>query len=163
MSTYNLNDYYTPVAGDYTRGTVHFSVPELTEGKHILSFRAWDLLNNSSTKTLEFEVVRGLRPGLFSVTCTQSPARESTTFILSHNRPGSTLSVRMSVYDFAGREMWTHMEKGISEGQTYYVEWDLCSNGGQRLAPGVYLYRASIVSDGSRESTKSQKIIILSQ
>ena len=161
--TYNLNDYYTPVAGDYTRGTVYFSVPELTEGKHTLSFRAWDLLNNSSTKTLEFEVVRGLRPGLFSVICTQSPARESTTFVLSHNRPGSTLAVRMSVYDFAGREMWTHLEKGVSEGQTYYVEWDLCSNGGQRLAPGVYLYRASIVSDGSRESTKSQKIIILSQ
>lgn len=161
--TYNLNDYYTPTAGDYTRGMVHFSVPDLAEGKHTLSFRAWDLLNNSSTKTLDFEVVRGLRPNLFSVICTQSPARESTTFVLSHNRPGSTLAVRMSVYDFSGRELWTHLEKGISEGQTYYIEWDLCSNGGQRLAPGVYLYRASIVSDGSRESTKAQKIIILSQ
>lgn len=161
--TYNLNDYYTPTAGDYTRGMVHFSVPDLAEGKHTLSFRAWDLLNNSSTKTLDFEVVRGLRPNLFSVICTQSPARESTTFVLSHNRPGSTLAVRMSVYDFSGRELWTHLEKGISEGQTYYIEWDLCSNGGQRLAPGVYLYRASIVSDGSHESTKAQKIIILSQ
>ncbi|MBD9091164.1 MAG: hypothetical protein EGQ20_01325 [Bacteroides oleiciplenus] len=161
--TYNLNDYYTSTAGDYTRGMVHFSVPDLAEGKHTLSFRAWDLLNNSSTKTLDFEVVRGLRPNLFSVICTQSPARESTTFVLSHNRPGSTLAVRMSVYDFSGRELWTHLEKGISEGQTYYIEWDLCSNGGQRLAPGVYLYRASIVSDGSRESTKAQKIIILSQ
>ena len=161
--TYNLNDYYTPTAGDYTRGMVHFSVPDLAEGKHTLSFRAWDLLNNSSTKTLDFEVVRGLRPNLFSVICTQSPARESTTFVLSHNRPGSTLAVRMSVYDFSGRELWTHLEQGISEGQTYYVEWDLCSNGGQRLAPGVYLYCASIVSDGSRESTKAQKIIILSQ
>lgn len=161
--TYNLNDYYTPTAGDYTRGMVHFSVPDLAEGKHTLSFRAWDLLNNSSTKTLDFEVVRGLRPNLFSVICTQSPARENTTFVLSHNRPGSTLAVRMSVYDFSGRELWTHLEQGISEGQTYYVEWNLCSNGGQRLAPGVYLYRASIVSDGSRESTKAQKIIILSQ
>ncbi len=161
--TYNLNDYYTSTAGDYTRGMVYFSVPDLAEGKHTLSFRAWDLLNNSSTKTLDFEVVRGLRPNLFSVICTQSPARENTTFVLSHNRPGSTLAVRMSVYDFSGRELWTHLEKGISEGQTYYIEWDLCSNGGQRLAPGVYLYRASIVSDGSRESTKAQKIIILSQ
>lgn len=161
--TYNLNDYYTSTAGDYTRGMVHFSVPDLAEGKHTLSFRAWDLLNNSSTKTLDFEVVRGLRPNLVSVICTRSPARESTTFVLSHNRPGSTLAVRMSVYDFSGRELWTHLEKGISEGQTYYIEWDLCSNGGQRLAPGVYLYRASIVSDGSRESTKAQKIIILSQ
>lgn len=161
--TYNLNDYYTPLAGDYTRGTVRFSIPALTEGRHTLSFRAWDLLNNSSVKTLDFEVVRGLRPGFLSLTCTQSPARRSTTFLLSHNRPGSTLAVRMSVYDFSGRELWTHLEQGVSEGQTYHVEWDLCSNGGQRLAPGVYLYRASIVSDGSRESTKAQKIIILSQ
>lgn len=161
--TYNLNDYYTPLAGDYTRGTVHFSVPTLTEGRHTLSFRAWDLMNNSSSRTLDFEVVRGLRPNLFSVICTQSPARENTTFVLSHNRPGSTLAVRMSVYDFSGRELWTHLEQGISEGQAYYVEWDLCSNAGQRLAPGVYLYRASIISDSSRESTKAQKIIILSQ
>ena len=65
--TYNLNDYYTPVAGDYTRGTVYFSVPELTEGKHTLSFRAWDLLNNSSTKTLEFE--SGSRIASRSVLC----------------------------------------------------------------------------------------------
>ncbi|WP_299993013.1 type IX secretion system sortase PorU [uncultured Bacteroides sp.] len=161
--TYNLNDYYVPTAGDYTRGQVYFSIPDLDEGKHTLSFRAWDVLNNSSTKTLEFEVVRGLHPELLSVGCLQSPARESTTFTLSHNRPGSVLAVRMSVYDFSGRELWTHLEQGISEGQTYYVEWDLCSNGGQRLAPGVYLYRASIVSDGSRESTKARKIIILSQ
>lgn len=161
--TYNLNDYYVPVAGNYTKGKVRFSIPGLTEGRHTLSFRAWDLLNRSTTKTLDFEVIRGLRPGLFSVACTQSPARENTTFVLAHNRPGSTLAVRMSVYDFAGRELWTHVEQGVSEGQVYYVEWDLCSNGGQRIAPGVYLYRASILSDGSRESTKSQKIIILSQ
>ena len=161
--TYNLNDYYVPTAGDYTRGQVCFSIPDLDEGRHTLSFRAWDVLNNSSTKTLDFEVVRGLRPELLSVGCLQSPARESTTFTLSHNRPGSVLAVRMSVYDFSGRELWTRLEQGISEGQTYYVEWDLCSNGGQRLAPGVYLYRASIVSDGSRESTKARKIIILSQ
>ena len=88
-------------------------MPELTEGKHTLSFRAWDLLNNSSTKTLEFEVVRGLRPGLFSVICTQSPARESTTFVLSHNRPGSTLAVRMSVYDFADGNVDTSGEGSI--------------------------------------------------
>lgn len=163
VTTYNLNDYYTPTSGDYTRGTVRFSIPQLDEGKHTLWFRAWDLQNNSSVQTLEFEVVSGLRPKLLSVVCTQSPARESTSFILSHNRPQSQLAVRMSVYDFAGRELWTHIEKGIADGQNYYVEWNLCSNGGQRLAPGIYLYRASIVSDGSHESTKAQKIIILSQ
>ena len=161
--TYNLNDYYVPSLGDYTRGTVRFSIPELLPGRHTLTFRAWDLMNHSSRQSLEFEVVRGLRPGLLSVRCTQSPARESTTFVLEHNRPGSTLSVRLSAYDFSGREVWTHVEQGVSEGQEYYVEWDLCSNSGQRLSPGIYLYRASIASGGSRESTRAQKLLILAQ
>ena len=159
----NLNDYYVPSLGDYTRGTVRFSIPELLPGRHTLTFRAWDLMNHSSRQSLEFEVVRGLRPGLLSVRCTQSPARESTTFVLEHNRPGSTLSVRLSAYDFSGREVWTHVEQGVSEGQEYYVEWDLCSNSGQRLSPGIYLYRASIASGGSRESTRAQKLLILAQ
>lgn len=161
--TYNLNDYYVSASGDYTRGTVRFSIPELTEGRHVLTFRAWDLLNHSSVATLEFEVVRGLQPGLLSVRCSRSPARESTRFLLQHNRPGSTLGVRLSVYDLSGRELWTHTEQGISSGETYEVEWNLCSNAGQRLAPGVYLYRASIVSGGSSESVKAQKILILAQ
>ncbi len=162
-TAYNLNDYYTPQAGDYTKGKVGFSLPTLSEGKHTLSFRAWNIMNNSTTKTLEFEVVKGLRPDLFSVSCTNSPARESTTFILSHNRPDSELDVRIAVCDFSGRELWVHTERGISSGNYYYVDWNLSSNGGQRLMPGVYLYRASIVSGGSKESTKTEKIVILAQ
>ena len=161
--TYSLNDYYTPVAGSYTKGTVAFSIPALSEGKHTLTFRAWDIMNNSSVKSLEFEVAKGLRPGLFSITCSKSPARESTTFILSHDRPGSELNVRIAVCDFAGRELWVHNEQGISSGGYYYVDWDLCSNAGQRLSPGIYLYRASITSGDSKESTKTEKIVILAQ
>ena len=138
-------------------------MPELTEGRHSLTFRAWNIMNKSTTKSLEFEVVKGLRPELFSISCTNSPARESTTFILSHNRPDSELDVRIAVCDFSGRELWVHTETGISSGSYYYVDWNLASNGGQRLMPGVYLYRASIVSGGSKESTKTEKIVILAQ
>jgi hypothetical protein len=161
LLTYSLNDYYLPTAGDYTRGTVRFAVPALETGKHTLSFRAWNLLNHSNTETLEFEVVHGLRPHLFSVSCTDSPARESTTFLLVHDRAGSAITVRLNVYDLAGRVMWTHLEENISAGDPHTVTWDLCSNNGQRLSPGVYIYRASIVSEGSKESVKGGKLIIL--
>lgn len=43
--------------------------------------------------------------------CSKSPARESTTFILSHDRPGSELDVRIAVCDFAGSELWVHTEQ----------------------------------------------------
>ena len=162
-TSYNLNDYYTPDWGNYKKGKVSFSIPQLTEGKHTLAFKAWNIMNKSTTKTLDFEVVKGLKPDLFSVTCTNSPAREGTTFILSHNRPDAELDVRIIVYDFAGRELWVHTERGTSSGNYYYVDWNLSSNGGQRLMPGVYLYRAAIVSGESKESTKSEKIVILAQ
>lgn len=161
--TYVLNSYYTSVLGDYTRGTIRYSLPELPEGKHTLLFRAWDVKNNSSSKELEFEVRKGLKPGLFDVDCTKSPARENTTFILSHDRPEAELDICISVYDFAGRLVWSCMESGISSDNYYYVDWDLTSNAGQRVQPGVYVFRASIASGGSKESTQSRKIVILAQ
>ena len=161
--TYNLNNYYTPVLGDYTRGTVGFSIPELSAGTHTLTFRAWNLMNQPTTASLEFQVVPGLRPELLSVEATQNPASSTTTFVLSHNRPGSVLDVQIGVYDFSGRLMWHNEQSGVSAGQTYEIDWDLCSNDGQRIAPGVYLYRASITSGGSKKSTQAQKILILAQ
>ena len=161
--TYRLNDYYVPVTGDYTRGTVRFSIPELSEDEHTLTFRAWNLLNHSTTESLAFEVVRGLKPRLLAVRCLRTPARTSTTFLLNHDRPGSALSVRLYVYDTAGRLVWTHEEQGVSAGQDYYVEWDLCSGSGQRLSPGVYLYRVIVTSGSSKEVTKAQKLLILAQ
>lgn len=161
--TYPLNEYYVPETGSYKKGKVAFSIPELTEGKHRLEFRSWDILNNSSLTKLEFEVVKGLRPKLFDVTVTESPARESTTFVLQHNRPESVVQVEILVYDFAGHIVWKHQAEGLPEDGYYRVDWNLLTSGGQRLVPGVYVYRASLSSKSSKESTKARKIVVLEQ
>lgn len=163
VQTYNLNDYYVPVSGDYTRGKVAYSIPELDEGKHKLQFRAWDILNNSSLHELEFEVVKGLCPNLFDVTVTESPARQQTTFILSHDRPGSQVQVTISVFDYAGRVLWTHEAGDVPESGYYRVDWDLTTGSGQRLGPGVYLYRATMASPAGEAVTQTRKIVILAQ
>ena len=58
--TYNLNGNFQYDFGSYTSGTTYYSIPELTEGKHTLKFRAWDILNNSTTTELTFNVVKGI-------------------------------------------------------------------------------------------------------
>lgn len=161
LQTYVLNSYYTPDFGSYTSGTVRYALPKLSEGKHKLLFRAWDVKNNSSTSELEFNVNYNLKPE-FDVTCL-SPAKDQTTFIITHDRPESELEFDVAVYDFSGREVWLHTEKGISTGNVYNIDWDLTSNGGQRLQPGIYLFRASVASSGSKQTTKSRKIVILAQ
>lgn len=161
LQTYVLNTYYTPDFGNYTKGTVRFSLPRLSEGKHKLLFRAWDMKNNSSSSELEFTVNYNLKPD-FDITC-QSPAKDQTTFIITHDRPEAQLELDVAVYDAAGREVWFHQENGSSEGNVYTLDWNLTSNGGQRLQPGIYFFRASIASAGSKQTTKSRKIVILAQ
>ena len=60
--TYVLNAYYEGVFGDYTQGTVSYLIPEMAPGKHTLTFRAWDVLNNTNQVTLDFVVDTQLDP-----------------------------------------------------------------------------------------------------
>lgn len=156
--TYNLNDYFTYDFGDYRSGKVGFSIPELTEGQHRLLFRAWDVLNNSSVSELAFIVVKDLESAHFNVVCTKNPATERTSFVVTHDRVGSEISITMDVFDLSGRQLWQHTEKGVASDNTYTIDWDLCIDGGSRMRTGVYLCRFQL--DGG--SSKTVKLIVLS-
>ena len=59
--TYNLNDYFIYEFGDYRKGEVGFSIPMLSFGPHQLLFRAWDVLNNSTAVSIDFDVEPGFK------------------------------------------------------------------------------------------------------
>ena len=159
--TYTLNDYFQYDFGDYQRGTVGFSIPTLSSGQHKLQFRAWDVLNNSSVAELSFYVDGSQEPSLLSVDCTRNPAVTTTTFIVTHDRVGTPMSVELDIYDMSGRQLWRHTETGTSATNTYTIDWDLCIDGGHRLPTGVYLYRIALSSDGSSQVSKAKKLVIL--
>lgn len=159
--TYQLNDNFSFDFGSYIKGSTWYSIPELTTGSHKLLFRAWDILNNSSSTELSFNVVSGLQPKLFDVSVSDNPAQTSTTFIISHDRIGSSMDVKLEVFDISGRILWEQDETCTSESSTYTTTWDLTLASGAHLNTGVYLYRASISSDGSSQSTKAKKLIVL--
>ncbi len=159
--TYVLNSNFSFDFGSYTSGTTFYSIPELSPGMHNLKFRAWDILNNSSTAQLSFQVVAGLKPTLHSVSCTRNPATTSTTFIINHDRTGSVMDVELDVFDVSGRQLWKYAESGVSTDGAYTIDWDLTIDGGRKLQTGVYLYRARIACDGSQTVSKSKKLIVI--
>ena len=161
LKTYSLNDNFSYEFGSFTKGSTYYNIPELEEGAHYLKFTAWDVLNNPTTSMLKFNVVRGITPKLASVGLTNNPAKTNTTFIINHDRSGSNMDVCIEVYDGSGRLLWKHKESGVSSGQAYTYNWDLCTDGGSKLQSGVYLYRVSLSCDGSREVTKAKKLIVL--
>jgi len=162
-TTYSLNDYFQYDFGSYTKGQVGFSIPTLAYGQHKLLFRAWDVLNNSSTAELNFNVVKGLEPHLVSVECSPNPAKTNTTFRIVHDRTGSEMDVKLDIFDTSGRHLWTYSENGVPTDQVYTLDWDLVTDGGRRLNTGLYLYRVNISSDDSSYASKAQKLIILNK
>lgn len=159
--TYILNDNFEYDFGSYTSGTTHYAIPELPAGQHKLRFRAWDVLNNSSVAELTFNVVRGLEPTLYSVSCTENPASTTTTFIVNHDYTGNNLDVFIDIFDISGRHLWTYSDTGVSTAGTYTVDWNLTIDGGEKLQTGVYLYRVRISADGSNKVSKAKKLIII--
>ena len=161
--TYNLNDIFEPMLGDYRRGTAMQPIDELSEGEHTLVLRAWDLYNNSSTDTLRFTVVKGLAPELVDVSVAPNPVRygEKALFAVAHNRPHSELDITVEVFNLQGQLLWKHRESSGSGSALYTIEWNVTTSGGQPLPTGVYIYRATLSADGSTERTKSRKIIVL--
>jgi hypothetical protein len=156
---HNLNNYFTS-GNEFGHGTIGFPIPELPAGPHELVFKVWDILNNSTTDSLQFTVVKGLQPYLSNARAVPNPAKDKTVFYIDHNRPESVLEVNLRVYDLSGRMIWTHSETASSRfSQT--VEWDLKNGNGQRVAPGIYVYQAVMKTIGGTEASQSKKLIVL--
>jgi len=74
------------------------------------------------------------------------------------------LDIEIGVYDLTGRTVWIHKERGSAGFRTNYpIEWNLVNSAGNRVMPGIYVYRATIRTANSQETTKAKKIIVLGQ
>ena len=158
--TYTMNEHYVSDIGGYTSGIVSYILPELEEGKHTLMFRAWDMMNNSSTVTVEFEVVKGLAPSIVEVITMPQPAKDYATFLIMHDRPENEMTVTFEVFDLSGRMLWSRSEQMVSASNTYSYTWDLRSTSGRSLGTGVYLFRVVLSSPAGRSESQTQKLLI---
>ena len=105
--------------------------------------------------------MKGLRPRILDVTTTHSPAREQTTFVLTHDRPETEVTVKIEVFDFSGRTLWALTEEANTPDNYYTADWNLCTSAGQPLASGIYLYRVTVTSASGKSTSHAHKLMIL--
>ena len=165
VSYNDLVSYYTPMFAEQgTMGSINYHLADLAPGLHTLRLRVWDVYNNVSEKTITFNVVNGLAPEIADVYCAANPASVETSFYVKHNRPDAVVSVTIEVYDLMGRKVWSTTQAGRSDMYTSTpVTWDLTDGGGRRVPRGIYVYRATISTDGIKEATKAKKLAVTSE
>ena len=152
--TYVLNNYFNASNNSYQEGQVSYKMPEQTEGAHTLTFRAWDLYNNSSTASLNFQVVKGLDPNISEVTTYPNPVSKAGVMKVNiqYDRPNEANETTVYLYDISGKLVYTHVQSGV-EG----ITWNMSQIA---VNPGIYVYQVKIKTANADHVSKAGKIIV---
>ncbi len=154
-----LNSYYESDLDSHTSGVITYPFNDLEPGKHTVTLKVWDVLNNSSEATVEFVVTSDFN--ISEVKCYPNPATDYVYLSATHNLPDELFTATIELFDRSGKRI-TSIEKQLpSDGaQTVPIKWQT-SDSGVVLTPGIYLVRFSLTSQKGYTGARTGKFIFL--
>ena len=157
-----LNSYFENDIDNYRRGKILYNLSGLTEGNHSLTIKAWDNFNNSSEKTILFQVLTGGKFLLKNLYNYPNPFSAATNITLEHNRPDNVLDITINIFNIDGRIIRIIKTRVEPAGYTLPpVNWDGNDEGGRRVGKGMYPYTVTIVTGNGDVARATGRMIIL--
>ncbi|MCF8366548.1 MAG: type IX secretion system sortase PorU, partial [Bacteroidales bacterium] len=159
---YILNEKFDPVMDDFTSGNIVFHMENLPNGEYTLDLKAWDMLNNSSVKSISFNVSDNIDVEVLEVYNYPNPFKDFTWFTFRHNQYQGELSVEIDIYNFFGEHVRTIGPKNVfTDGYTMNpILWEGDSEGGSKLESGFYFYTIKVSNEKDHFTERIQKLII---
>jgi hypothetical protein len=157
-----LNDFYESNLDTYQSGSLNYQLSTLDPGLHTLTFKAWDVNNNSNEKTIEFNVQESQELALDHVLNYPNPFTTSTDFYFEHNQVCTALEAQIEIYTVTGRLVKTINEMVETRGfRTEGIHWDGRDDYGDQLGKGVYVYRVTVKNPDGMETRAMEKLYLL--
>lgn len=159
---YVLNDFYEAKLNSYQEGEIRYQLNDLSNGMHTLTFKAWDVYNNSSEAYTEFVVTDNAKLALEHVLNYPNPFTTNTTFHFDHNKAGQDLQVQVQVMTVSGKIVKT-INTSVTSADTHIgnITWDGRDDYGDQIGKGVYVYRLTVKSADGQKTEEIEKLVIL--
>lgn len=159
--TYTLNQFYDSPHNQDDYGVVSYKLYNLNEGEHLLTFRVWDIYNNSNTKTIRFNVVKGNIINIENVSNYPNPMHDNTNFVFEHNQKDNEIDIQIRIYDIMGQLVRTLSESRFgTSARIEPIVWDGTSDKGKELPSGMYVYYVTITNSHNEQTSEYSKLII---
>ena len=157
-----LNDYFEAELNSYQKGSIQYPFKELEEGKHTLTLKVWDVYNNSSEATIEFNVVKSKDIVINHVLNYPNPFTTHTEFWFEHNQPGQPILVQVQIFTVTGKVVRT-LEKNIVPTGFRFTDlyWDGKDDFGDNVAAGTYIYKLTVRAANLSVAEKYEKLVKL--
>ena len=157
-----LNDYYETQLDSFNSGTVRYPLKDIPVGKHTLKIRAWDIANNVSEKTINFEVISDEKLALDHVLNYPNPFTTRTEFYFEQNQAGGTFDIIIQIFTISGKLVKTiSTQQHIQGNRSQPIFWNGRDDYEDKLAKGVYLYKLKVRNQQGEIAEKIEKIVIL--
>jgi hypothetical protein len=139
--------------GSFQKGSLSYPLPNLSEGGHVLSVKAWDNANNSSLVSVRVEV-RGQREfELTEVMNYPNPFSKETNFY--YRLSSGADRVGIEIFTLAGRLIKSIPDASRNAGINFSTTWDGKDQDGDKVANGVYIYK--VTAEGSVDGEAKKK------
>ncbi|HPD95214.1 MAG TPA: type IX secretion system sortase PorU [Tenuifilaceae bacterium] len=158
-----LNPYYKANTNDFKVGFADYQLTNLTPGTYQLYLKAWDVYNNSSEKTIRFNVT-GNNFVIKNFYNYPNPFTNGTSIYFEHNRPDKELTAKVQVYDISGRLVKDFTPTTVNNGgyRVGPIFWNGTGNNGSKLPRGIYIGLLKVTT-GDGESAQCRQKFVLSK
>jgi hypothetical protein len=157
-----LNEYYVADLNTYKSGVISYPLNNLSEGRHHLTLKVWDVYNNSSEAVISFVVSGDDKYNMLNLYNYPNPFKTTTTFSFETNRTNSDMKIQLHIFNMYGR-----LVKNISK--TLYISgyrsepviWDGTDDAGSKCSAGMYVYRIIATLPDGTQATETAKLVLL--
>ena len=154
--------YYTANLDSYQSGKVSYDFSGLSVGNHTLTFKVWDVNNNSSETSINFTVVEKQEISLDHVLNYPNPFTTKTQFFFEHNQVCETLESQVQIFTVSGKLVKTINQSVRTAGfRTEGIDWDGRDDFGDQIGKGVYIYKISVRNPDGEIAEKVEKLVLL--
>ncbi len=154
-----LNDFFTPSLSDPFGGSIYMNLEDLTEGRHTLEVKAFDVFNNVGTAKIDFEVRNGLVYEVSDMYIYPNPALFPTISIsMFSDIRASVMNMDIEIYNTLGELIEKHRQISLYREGRYTSTFRL--SGGYS---GMAVIKATLRSPNSEVNTDAimKKVILL--
>lgn len=161
-STYNLSNYFQTDVGSSKKGRIVFQLFDLSEGKHTLLLKAFDIAGNERTATVSFVVGEENNLTVSKVFGWPNPFKNQVNIGFFHNRSGEDLEGQLVICNSMGQPVknieFSTQSSPFSE---QIFEWDGTMENGAKLPTGLYILKLTVRSqlDGSKSEVFGKLVL----
>ncbi len=158
-TTFDITSQFEYDLGNFQKGKLTFSLPNLTPGSNFLKMKAWDNLNNSTIKKVTFQTAQAGEFQITELLNYPNPFSAQTNFTYKLTEEAE---VEIKIYTLSGKLIRTLKSASGLTDYNYSTVWDGKDQDGDQVASGVYIYKAVARSKalGNKKSEALGKAVV---